>query len=142
MRGLTVTQPWAQAIALGLKRYETRSWHTAYRGPLAIHAATNFPAYAREFAATELANGRLPARFPTGAIVALCELVECHPARSVVPSIGAVERLYGDFSDRRFAWKLRLVREFLAAPVPARGMLGLWAVPDELAARLTAGAAA
>ena len=36
---ITLWQPWAQLMALGLKRFETRSWSTDYRGVLAIHAA-------------------------------------------------------------------------------------------------------
>jgi hypothetical protein len=35
---LTLHQPWASLIALGVKTIETRSWSTKYRGPLAIHA--------------------------------------------------------------------------------------------------------
>lgn len=38
MRGLTLHQPWASLVGLGVKTIETRSWSTAYRGPLAIHA--------------------------------------------------------------------------------------------------------
>ena len=37
-RALTLHQPWASLIALGVKTIETRSWSTPYRGPLAIHA--------------------------------------------------------------------------------------------------------
>jgi activating signal cointegrator 1 len=36
---LTLWQPWASLISLGVKSIETRSWSTQYRGPLAIHAA-------------------------------------------------------------------------------------------------------
>ena len=43
MKALTVWQPWASLIALGVKTIETRSWHTSYRGPLAIHAASRVP---------------------------------------------------------------------------------------------------
>jgi hypothetical protein len=38
IRGLTIRQPWASAIAFGDKRVENRSWPTAYRGLVAIHA--------------------------------------------------------------------------------------------------------
>lgn len=38
MRAITLWQPWASLIAIGAKTIETRSWSTAYRGPLAIHA--------------------------------------------------------------------------------------------------------
>ena len=38
MKALTVRQPWASLIALGVKTVETRSWSTKLRGPIAIHA--------------------------------------------------------------------------------------------------------
>jgi hypothetical protein len=38
MKAITIIQPWATLIALGEKKFETRSWTTKYRGPLAIHA--------------------------------------------------------------------------------------------------------
>lgn len=31
MKALTLTQPWATAMALELKRIETRSWRTKHR---------------------------------------------------------------------------------------------------------------
>lgn len=43
MRALTLWQPWAQLVALGVKVIETRSWGTKYRGPLLIHAAARKP---------------------------------------------------------------------------------------------------
>ena len=39
MKAITLWDPWASAMALELKRNETRGWSTPYRGPLAIHAA-------------------------------------------------------------------------------------------------------
>ena len=39
MKALTIWQPWASLITSGIKKYETRSWPTKYRGPIAIHAA-------------------------------------------------------------------------------------------------------
>lgn len=41
MKILTIHQPWATLIAIGQKRYETRSWSTSYRGLLGIHAGVN-----------------------------------------------------------------------------------------------------
>jgi activating signal cointegrator 1 len=38
MKAITIIQPWATLIALGEKKFETRSWATKHRGPLAIHA--------------------------------------------------------------------------------------------------------
>ena len=39
MKALTIWQPWASLLVTGQKKYETRSWATADRGPIAIHAA-------------------------------------------------------------------------------------------------------
>lgn len=39
MKILSVWGPWAQLLVLGIKDVENRSWFTAYRGPLAIHAS-------------------------------------------------------------------------------------------------------
>lgn len=47
IKAITLWQPWALLMALKEKEYETRSWMTTYRGPLAIHAAKNFPKDAR-----------------------------------------------------------------------------------------------
>ncbi|MEM6484185.1 MAG: ASCH domain-containing protein [Pseudomonadota bacterium] len=41
MKALTIHQPWASLILLGIKRYENRTWRTNYRGPLAIHAGSS-----------------------------------------------------------------------------------------------------
>jgi hypothetical protein len=43
MKAITIWQPWASLIAIGAKQYETRSWETKYRGPIAIHAAKKDP---------------------------------------------------------------------------------------------------
>lgn len=43
MKALTLWQPSASLIAREVKRIETRSWSTDYRGPLAIHAAARRP---------------------------------------------------------------------------------------------------
>lgn len=52
-RALTVRQPWASLIALGVKTIETRSWSTAYRGPLVIHAGQRRPTVAEACALNE-----------------------------------------------------------------------------------------
>ncbi len=39
MKALSLLQPWVTLVILGVKQIETRSWSTAYRGPLLIHAS-------------------------------------------------------------------------------------------------------
>lgn len=39
MKVLSIRQPWAWLIVVGWKDIENRTWSTAYRGPLLIHAS-------------------------------------------------------------------------------------------------------
>jgi hypothetical protein len=133
VKALTLWQPWASAIALGVKTIETRSWWTSYRGPLAIHAAKR-PMGVEEL---ELAaklfrdlDGRLPP-WPFGAVVAVAVLVDCVPTerlpgwRREGVTFAPREDLWGNFTPGRFGWILRNVMR-LPAPCPERGRQGLW----------------
>lgn len=141
MKALSLTQPWAEFVASGLKQWETRGWSTPYRGLLAIHAAKGFPREAREFAEVERALGRVPARIAVGAIVAVVRVAEVRRTEEIAPELSTLERLYGDYTPGRFAWRLTdLVR--LDEPIGARGMLGLWTPPPDVVEQLTAALAA
>lgn len=131
MRALTLTQPWATLVAIGAKRIETRSWSTGYRGPVAIHAAKGFPAWARQTCAEEPFASALraagitgPSQLPLGAVVATA-VIEDVLHTEAVTWVQEDERAFGDYEDGRFAWFLRDVVR-LPKPVPARGALGLW----------------
>jgi hypothetical protein len=39
MKVLSLLQPWATLVVLGVKQIETGSWSTAHRGPLLTHAS-------------------------------------------------------------------------------------------------------
>ncbi len=92
MRGLSLWQPWASLIALLIKRIETRSWSTTYRGPLAIHAAKTLEGIelvdagrmcreddASIVAALTACGVERWADLPLGAIVATATLVDVVP---------------------------------------------------------------
>lgn len=153
MKGLTLTQPWAQLVAIGAKQFETRGWRTSYRGPLAIQAAKGFPEGAQMmcldepfYSAIEDAGGWLPIpgagnnselKLPRGVIIAVVDLVECistNVNHSGLWPVGTQELAFGDFSPGRWAWRLENVRK-LAEPIPVRGFQFLWEVsPDVVAA--------
>lgn len=88
LRTLTLHQPWATLIALGVKTIETRSWQTHYRGPVAIHAAAR-PARTAPNPWRLHSNGRAMWNYarphdpvvplPLGAIVATATLVDVVP---------------------------------------------------------------
>ena len=83
MKALTIWQPWASLIACGAKQYETRSWATQYRGPIAIHAAARYtrkwdlPVDLAKVADAEMAAGRCSkwGDMPFGSVIATAELV-------------------------------------------------------------------
>ena len=134
MKALSMTQPWAQALFLGFKHYETRSWSTNHRGPLLIHAAKGFPKSAREFAATERALGRGSARIAGGALIGKVEIVRVCCVEELIGQLSGIEHLYGDYSPGRYAWEFANPVLF-SEPIAYKGSLGLFNVPDELIPR-------
>lgn len=129
IKAISLWQPWASAVAVGSKRIETRGWSTNHRGPLLIHAAKRrYDKHASDFAMYEHAVGRLPARVPFGALVAICDLTDVQPAQDLNLTISAIERAYGDYSWGRFGWILENVRA-LPEPIGFTGRQGLFQVP-------------
>ncbi len=130
-KALTLTQPWATLVVLGEKAWETRSWRTKYRGPIAIHAARNYPRSAQRLSETDAyyvtTLGKYPITWlPLGAIIGTVELVEIERVEAVVGVvIGRKEEAFGDYSPGRWAWQLANPMIF-DEPMPWRGALGLW----------------
>lgn len=89
VKALTIRQPWASLVALGVKTIETRPWSTKYRGLLAIHAAVRAPDVIRlgywwceptwGAEAGLLNEAGQPHRLPLGAVVATSSLVDVLP---------------------------------------------------------------
>ncbi len=73
MKTLSFHQPRAEQIVRGEKTVDIRSWQTAYRGPLAIHAT----AERREDRCRDL--GFDPEALAYGAVIGTVELVEIRP---------------------------------------------------------------
>lgn len=128
---LTLTQPWATLVCLGAKEIETRSWSTAYAGPLLIHAAKTYPKWAKECAEEEPFYSSLrphgvysSPESVCGYIIGSVELHKCIRTQDVT-EISQQEREFGDYTAGRFAWLLYNPR-FLPTPIAAKGSLGLW----------------
>jgi len=130
MRAISLWQPWASAIALGLKQIETRHWWTDYRGPLAVHAAKRWGPDERDTAClfARRFDQRLAAP-PLGAIIATACIVDCVRTERLHPS--EQEDAFGNFAPGRFGWILRDVVA-LADPIPFKGAQGFFDVPGEL----------
>ena len=146
MKALTIWQPWAALVMQGVKHFETRSWPTNHRGPLAIHAGQSRdradlvynPVMWRYFRAPDHVS---VAPLTFSAILGIVELVDCfevQPAtRDQPPRLSTTtdprrdiwlreeEGPLGDFTPGRFAWALRVLEVF-EHPIPTRGRQGLW----------------
>lgn len=149
MKALSLWQPWATLIAIGAKQYETRSWSTAYRGSLVIHAAKRpDEAKALEMAIYRLSGhwaqtplehyaiealyafhgepvGAFIPKLPLGAALCVVDLVDVVRVERVVCTLSAQEMAFGNYSAGRFAWKLANVRRF-DKPIPLAGRQGLF----------------
>lgn len=148
MKAITIIQPWATLIALGVKTLETRSWPTKYRGEIAIHAGQKVDKDAclvPQIREALLKHGINDWReLPTGAILAKATLTDVWSIERPAGPDGSVcrtskdtgrfnmwggympdEYYFGDYSDGRFTWQLDDVSR-LPSPIEAKGKLGLW----------------
>lgn len=130
MRAITVRQPWAWAIIHGGKDVEnrTRNIAGAYRGPVAIHAATADAKIAYwQYRQLVAAGWPRYEEQPHGVILGVADLVDVH-AGETNPDAPACS-----------PWALHEYQHLvlanprpLAEPIPWRGALGLWTLPDDV----------
>lgn len=141
MRALTITNPWAVFIALGLKRIENRDWSPPkmHLGTtIAIHAgkksesAKELKEICTQLFSADLSIGYvLPTitdllelqQLTAGKVVALATLRSVHSSIDTVPGD---QRAWwvGDYG-----WELTNVQRVVGEPI--RGQLGLWELPSK-----------
>ena len=85
MKALSIRQPWAWLIAHGIKPVENRSWRTAVRGDILIHAGQQFDQQGLDGVLAIFGDlrTRLPQQYDLGGIVGMATLVDCvdsHPS--------------------------------------------------------------
>lgn len=133
---LSISQPWAWLILHAGKRVENRRWSPSQISQarrvvglrFAIHAAKSFDESAADEAPPR-------AELPAGAIVGAATL-----DRIITLAEARVDAALAD----QFEWIAGpiclVLRDVvaIARPIPARGFLGFWAVPEDAAAELAA----
>lgn len=157
MKGLSIHQPYAQLLAWGAKRYETRGWSARYTGWLAIHAGKSMEVLldiAEELSAFEQRRedpslmtlhflnvldqrGIDRSQFtlndlPRGALVGVAKLTGYYPGSTLLPTLSAQEKAFGYFDEsreQRFGWCMESPF-VLPEPIPFRGQQGLFDIPD------------
>lgn len=136
-KAISLWQPWAQLLVLGIKRYETRSWSTEYRGELVVHAArrptpevedlnprTGFPAVELEAIYRRLeregfARGELALGAALGTVI-LDDVIPTEQLEPLHERVGPEELLLGNFAPGRFAWRVSCPLVWIP-PRPCRG---------------------
>lgn len=141
LRVLTVRQPWASAIAAGVKLVENRTRSTRFRGLLAIHAGlqadlaafgarppyrTERPEHLIEYMRSRPESER-QSEMPRGAVLAVCRLSDAHLSLECSGECGP----WGELGPEVWHWRLSGVVR-LAEPVAYRGALGLPRARPEL----------
>lgn len=139
MKLITLHQPWASLVALGIKKYETRHWETNYRGPLLIHAAKRdikakeFGMACRFLSAEQVGDIVEHAYDNLGVIIAIADLTNCQrmitcsgnetPGEIAIPTVSPLEKSVGDWAGGRYALQLDNVYK-LENPVPFKSRQG------------------
>ena len=123
MKVLTIKQPWASLIMLGIKKYEFRSWQTKYRGDLLIHAGKGI-----DKEAIKRLSKYIPKDMTTGKILGKVTLVDCVKMSPEFKEMLLKENkdIYTDSSFKEnYGWQLENVEVF-DEPIEAKGKLSLW----------------
>lgn len=137
VKALTVTQPYAQFLAIGEKGFETRSWGTKYRGTVFIHAGMRLPragspedAISRELlrGSSKLSDVALE-ELPRGMIIGCGVLADC--IKMDAAFCAAIEDTregeLGGYEPGRYAWKFEdVVLLDESDRIPIAGKLSLW----------------
>lgn len=125
-RALSLWQPWASAVAEGVKTVETRGWQTSYRGPLLICSALRvlprrefdvLPDEVRAFARDRLWPVTQDGvdRMPFGSVLAVVDLTNClrvtdrsyGRARELVRSQPGLLRIVSPLDTAAHGWQIR-----------------------------------
>jgi hypothetical protein len=131
---LSLLQPWATLVVIGVKKIETRSWNTSHRGALLIHASKGKAG--SMFADKSPFKRYIPDfnKLPFGAIIGQVELVNVMKTEALgmsdehINKLTLEEKAFGDYESGRYAWMLEEAVMFKQA-FYCRGSMNLWNCP-------------
>ena len=140
MKALSLWEPWASLMAVGVKTIETRSFPTNYRGELAIHASKRFTREQRETLRSDPFWRSTPPLESIvtnlGHILCIVDLYDCKPTEYLIEyglpvsleGKNTYEYEFGNYEPGRWGWLTKDVRR-LARPLPVVGRQGLFNAP-------------
>lgn len=138
LKAVSLWEPWATVMALELKRNETRSWPTAYRGPLAICSSKR--TLDQDGLAVARENGIPVTALKFGFVLCVVELFGCAKSEDFLYGmldLSEQELALGDYTYGRWIWRTKNCLR-LKTPVPVVGHQGFWTLPPETLAAVKA----
>lgn len=128
MKVLTIKEPYATFIMQGLKKIETRSWNTKYRGEIYIHAGKSKD-FIKKIKNPSVLNLLENSELNYGNIICKAELIDCiYMTKEFINKIkneNNNEYILGQYKVGRYAWILKNVQK-LDKKIPAKGKLNIW----------------
>lgn len=119
MKAITLWEPWATAMALGLKRNETRSWSHGHRGDLVICSAKR---KMDQLGFNLCLQHKIPLQeIRYGYALCIVEVTGTVLTDSIAEmTLNETEYALGDYSYGRFAWITTNLRPLKPFPVIGR----------------------
>jgi len=129
IKAISLWQPWASAMAMGLKKNETRHWATSYRGPLLIHAAKKKIRLPLDLLRILSQNALNPYKVPYGVLICKVDLIGCEQiGYENCPAFDSVEYQLGNYDHGRWMWVTDNLQTF--DPIPYKGSQGFFDVKE------------
>ena len=125
MKVISIKEPFATLIMNGIKKIETRSWKTNYRGELFIHASGK--SLAKEFLINDtILNLIQGLDMHYGNIISKGTLVDCiYMDEKFISGIkkDSIEYACGFYEVGRYAWVFQNIEPIY--PIPAKGKINI-----------------
>lgn len=129
LKVISIKEPFASLIKEGIKKIETRSWKTNYRGDIYIHASLSMVRVGmkdeRMIKILELLSDY---DMMYGKIICKAKLIDCiYMDEAFIEKIkkNEIEYCCGCYEVGRYAWVLDDI-QVLDFPIVAKGKLGIW----------------
>lgn len=135
-KAISIKQPYATLLLMGIKKFETRSWKTKFRGEICIHSSKAVDKEGMKILKEVLGQKFNSLDFPTGAILGKIQILDCFQCvkkdnnRVLLDNGKEIsntesEYYFGDFSVGRYAWEIKPIIKF-ENPIYCNGKLGIW----------------
>lgn len=143
VKALSLTRPWSDLVANGLKNVENRVWGTQYRGLLVIHAAQSWDGRTAARVAQPILgltatshDNLLREKLHHTGYLGWCRVVDCHADGDLICDVSRGTSPCSPWAfEGQFHWQLADACRFLE-PIDGGGRLGLFAPPDDVIGRI------